>query len=284
MSAGLTAPTPAQALEILRPYGIAEVQLGRGGTAWFGIGDEYVGYVAAGAAGVGRLALEAARLDWAGKAGIGVPPRAFEEPGLLVSHRVAADPLVGASAADAAASAAELIRKATPPPQGEARDMQSFDHRSRSYRTLPRRWLRGVIHHVSWFEFVRARGEAAELPATELSHGDFQTDNLLWDARTKQLHVVDWDYAAPAAEGTDLLTLWVHVTDDAARDRVLEAALAQARDRRAVGVLAHWLALRFVGDVVSTDPTEPSPQHWAGQLALARQSLARARQLRADLT
>jgi hypothetical protein len=199
-----------------------------------------------------------------------------ESSGLLVRGRVPVDPVRGPELAAAAVAVTRLLATATLPPQIES----SVSRRAGRPWRLPVRLMRGLVRGVPWQEFRRVRVEAWELPATVLAHGDFQDDNLLWDAEQHRLHVIDWDYAGMHPPGTDLLNLWVQLVDDPTRQLVLEAAVADAPDRAALVVLAHWLALRHLAEVATGQPGPAGAAAWRDRLRNARASLSRARRLR----
>jgi hypothetical protein len=271
-------PDREPALDLLSEYGVTTVKVARGGSAWMGLGPAHACYLARSDEGVRRLAVESTRLAWAQGQGIAVPPPVGESPGLLVRARVPVDPVRGQGLVDAAVEVTRRIALASAPPPAPH---ESVSRRARNARTLPLRLSRGVVRGVPWGEFRLGRAEAALLPSTTLSHGDFQDDNLLWDEAHQQVHVIDWDYAALLPESTDLLNLWVQLVDDDTRDLVLDVALSETKDRAAFGVLAHWLALRHLAEVATGSPSSVGRVAWRGRLRNAKASLARARRLRA---
>ncbi|MGH9038126.1 MAG: hypothetical protein ACRD0O_20400, partial [Acidimicrobiia bacterium] len=58
------------------------------------------------------------------------------------------------------------------------------------------------------------------------------------------------------------------------RDRVLDAALAAGPDRAALGVLHHWLAVRYLADLVTR---VPRPQWSPARIGQAVRRLTEAR-------
>lgn len=277
----MLAATPQEALRIVRPYGADSVRRVRAGDAWFGLAPDRAVYLAATPAGVAGLRLESTRRTWAAALGIAMPLCLHEEPGLVVTERVPADPLTDPLSVAAAVDVVGRLARAGDWPEGGLGG--SRPRRLRQPWTVPVRLLRGARRGVPWPEFRALRAEAARLPADVLAHGDFQDDNLLWDRGSGQLRVVDWEYLGLHPAGTDLLNLWVQMPEEEVRPAVLEAVLQSATDRRAVGVLAHWLALRHLAEVATGHPGDDGAAAWRGRLANARRSLARAREFRATL-
>lgn len=262
-------------------YGISAVRPVRAGNAWLGLGPQHAVYVAATAEGARGLRMESTRRAWAASLGIDVPLSLHEEPGLVVTERVPADPLTQAACVDAAQDVVQRLTAAVEWPQGgfEA----SRGRRARRPWTVPARLLRGVSQQVPWPEFRAVRAEASRLPADTVAHGDFQDDNLLWSSSDGRLRVVDWEYAGQHPAGTDLLNLWVQLPWDDLRPALLEAAQRSVGSRSHVAVLAHWLALRHLAEVATGRPGEDGRSAWRGRLENARASLARARALRTAL-
>lgn len=277
----MLAPTREAALHVVGEYGISAVRMVRAGNAWFGLGPQHAVYIAATAAGVDGLRLESTRHTWAASLGIGSPRCSHEEPGLVVTERVPAHPLTDAGFVAAAEDVVRRLATAVEQPIGGF--AASRARRLRRPWSVPIRVLRGARHGVPWREFAAVRAEAERLPADTLAHGDFQDDNLLWDADRGRLCVVDWEYCGLHPAGTDLLNLWVQLPADDVRPAVLEAALRSSHGQRQAGVLAHWLALRHLAEVATGRPGEDGAAAWRGRLANARRSLVRARELRAKL-
>lgn len=276
----LVVPGAEQALAALADFGVTAVRRARRGQAWFGRGPVYVAYLAAVDDGVAALRLEGERLRWAAGHGIAVPDAVHDEPGLLVRAAVPADPLVDVELVPLVVEVTRRLAMAGGLPLGAE---ETASRRLRRPATLPIRLLRGARHHVPWREFGAVRSEAARIPATVLAHGDLQDDNLLWERRSGALRVIDWEYAAVLPAGTDLLNLWVQLPTDDIRPEILEHVTAVNADRRQVGVLAHWLALRHLAEVATGRPGPDGTAVWNRQLQNAQASLLRARALRAGL-
>lgn len=278
---GAVALTPGEAQARLGDYGVTAVRRVRAGEVWLGLSPRHAVYLAASPAGVRSLRLESTRRSWAASLGVAVPNCLHEEPGLVVTDRVPADPLTDSAFVAAAVAVAEGLATAPEMPAGGF--AASRGRRLRRPWTVPMRLLRGVRHQVPWAEFRAVRAEAERLPSDTLAHGDFQDDNLLWDAGRGRLCVIDWEYCALHPAGTDLLNLWVQMPEDDVRHAVLDAALRSQTTTLHAGVLAHWLALRHLAEVATGRPGEDGSAAWLGRLTNARRSLLRARDLRATL-
>ncbi|MGH8992948.1 MAG: phosphotransferase, partial [Acidimicrobiia bacterium] len=124
-------------------------------------------------------------------------------------------------------------------------------------------------------EFKATRAAAASLPRDTLAHGDFVLHNILFDSARASVTVIDWEFLNYHPAGFDLCVLWPRLPEAPDRELVLDAALAAAPDRGALAVLHHWLAVRYLADLV----TRFAPAHWSkdriGQ-AVARLDEARA--------
>ena len=107
---------------------------------------------------------------------------------------------------------------------------------------------------LSPLEFRRTRAAAATLPRDTLAHGDFVLHNILFDAARSTVTVIDWEFLRYAPRHFDLLLLWPRLAASEDRAIVLEEVLRTTRDRRAVGVLHHWLSVRLLADLVTKTP------------------------------
>jgi aminoglycoside phosphotransferase (APT) family kinase protein len=136
------------------------------------------------------------------------------------------------------------------------------------------RLSRIVRSPLSPLEFSRARAAAAALPRDSLAHGDFVLHNILFDASRGTVTVIDWEFLRYAPAHFDLLLLWPRLAAADDRDAVMEAVLSTTQDRRAAGVLHHWLSVRLLADLV----TKTSPRDWArGRIDEAVRRVAEAR-------
>jgi Putative homoserine kinase type II (protein kinase fold) len=108
-------------------------------------------------------------------------------------------------------------------------------------------------------EFRSARAAAALLPRDTLAHGDFVLHNILFDSSRAAVTVIDWEFLRYAPAGFDLCMLWPRLPEARDRERVLDAALAAVPDRSALAVLHHWLAVRYLADLVTRLP----PAQWS---------------------
>ena len=103
--------------------------------------------------------------------------------------------------------------------------------------------------------------------------------NILFDASKGSVTVIDWEYLTRAPAHQDLLMLWPRLTEADDRALVLDEVERTTRDRRAAGVLHHWLAVRLLADLVAKVP----PGEWDRpriEATVARVNEARATRAR----
>lgn len=221
-------------------------------------------------AGALRIQRETAGRRWAARVGVPTAPIVDADPdgAWLVARWVAPVATIEESYVDAALDAAETIAAASPPPDGPPSQRWSSPRRTRLARTL-----RGIVGGVPLAQWWRARRRAAQLPQVPLAHGDFYHRNV--PGGPGGVAVVDWEYVGPGPRHGDMLRLWSVLPARAERDYAMRAVLARvpATDHASVGVLAHWLALRRLGENVKA----PRAHRNADDTAHAREVLAEAR-------
>jgi hypothetical protein len=229
----------------------------RPGQPWVGLTADCAIHIAYDERTRNRIAEEAARLQWAARQGIPVPAVRDSRPEWLVTERAVNDGATGGRPyVEAAVAAARAISGAAEPPPSVRAPLPS--HGGGQWAGLVR-LSRIARSPLSPLEFRRARAAASALPGQALAHGDFVLHNILFDAARGTVTVIDWEFLRYAPAHFDLLLLWPRL--EAAEDRavVLEAVLSTTQDRRAVGVLHHWLSVRLLADLV----TKTSPRAWA---------------------
>jgi hypothetical protein len=249
-----------------------DLVLTRAGQPWVGLTTECAIYIGYDARTRARIREEGERLSWASRQGIPVPEVTELAPDWLITARVRNDGATGGrryleaalAAADAVAGAAEL------PPSVRGRPPAHGGGRWAGAVRLGR-ILRSPLDPR---EFRAARTAAAQLPRDTLAHGDFIPHNILFDGGAGTVHVIDWEFLNYLPAQSDLLLLWPRLPEEEDRHFVLEEALRRSRDRRALGVLHHWLAMRRLADLVTKVPH----RDWhRDRIAEARQRLAEAR-------
>jgi hypothetical protein len=219
-----------------------------------------------------RIREEAERLRWAARCGIPVPEVRDQRPEWLITARAVNDEVTtGAPYVAAAVAAARAIATAPEPPPSVRGPAPAHGGGRRAGAERLYRILRSPLSPA---EFRSARAAAAGLPRDTLAHGDYVLHNVLFDSKLASVTVIDWEFLNHAPAGFDLCVLWPRLPEAEDRDRVLDAAIGAAGDRRALGVLHHWLAVRYLADLV----TRPPRRQWSRErIAQAVRRLSEAR-------
>jgi hypothetical protein len=229
----------------------------RAGQPWVGLTADCAIHIAYDGPTRSRIAEEAARLEWAARQGIPVPAVRDSRPEWLVTERAVNDGATGGRAyVEAAVAAARAISGAAEPPPSVRGPLPSHGGGAKAGMVRLGRIVRSPLSPV---EFRQARAAAANLPRDTLAHGDFVLHNILFDASRGAVTVIDWEFLRYAPAHFDLLLLWPRLAAEEDRAVVMEAVLSTTRDRRAVGVLHHWLSVRLLADLVTKTP----PRAWA---------------------
>ena len=198
-----------------------------------------------------RLAREAALLDWAAGQEIAVPQVVELTADRLVTRRVAADEQRGAAFVAAAVAAADSVARATPPAPAL---LQTSSSRRAPRRTVLVRAARMARSPLSLAEFRRARAGLGRLHDSTLAHGDFHPRNLLYDSAAGVVRLVDWATVGPGPAGADLLSLLPQLPHPDDRAALLAAVRARVADEQHLAALRHWMAVRYVADLVTGRP------------------------------
>jgi aminoglycoside phosphotransferase len=229
----------------------------RSGQPWVGLTTHCAVHIAYDERTRNRIKEEAARLQWAARQGIPVPRVRESGPDWLVTERAVNDGVTGGRRyVEAAVAAARAINRATEPPPSVRGPLPRHGG---GYWSGLVRLSRIVRSPLSPLEFRQARKAAAALPPGGLAHGDFVLHNILFDASRGTVTVIDWEFLRYAPAHFDLLVLWPRLAAAEDREVVMEAVLSTTQDRRAVGVLHHWLSVRLLADLVTKAP----PRAWA---------------------
>jgi aminoglycoside phosphotransferase len=253
----------------------------RAGQPWVGLTTDRAVHIAHDDRTRARIREEADRLAWAARNGIPVPAVVEARPDWLVTTRAVNDGVTGGRAyVEAAVAAARAIAGAAEPPPSLRAPVAA--HGGGRWRGLVRlsRIVRSPLRPA---EFRAVRTAAAGLPRDTLAHGDYVLHNILFDRARASVTVIDWEFLTRAPAHQDLLMLWPRL--EAADDRalVLEEVERTAKDRpggdlQRAGVLHHWLAVRYLADLVTKFP----PAQWdRGRIDAAVARLAEARATRA---
>ncbi|HEX2072967.1 MAG TPA: phosphotransferase [Geodermatophilus sp.] len=226
-----------------------------------------------------RLRAELRGRRWAEERQIGVPEvlAAADDGRWLLSRRIHPTPPGGprwtAAAIDAAVRIAPL-----PAPAGAPWEPSPGPALRRARATVgdAGRLVRGGIRLG---ELRAVRTAAAQLPLSEVTHGDYRAANAVLDEE-ERLVVLEWSGLRPGPRHRDLLTLWATTPDDEDRAQVADVVLRRTAgwEEPDVGLLWHAVALeQLVARLVR-------PERGDGlDAGFARARLAEARRTAADL-
>jgi hypothetical protein len=249
----------------------------RPGQPWVGLTTDCAIHIAHDDRTRNRIREEAERLAWAARNGIPVPAVVDSRPDWLVTSRAVNDGVTSGSVyVEAAVTAARAIAAADEPPPNLRAPVAA--HGGGRWAGLVR-LSRIVRSPLSPGEFRASRAAAAALPRDTLAHGDYVLHNILFDSSKASVTIIDWEYLTRAPASQDLLMLWPRLTEPDDRALVLEEVERTSKDRRAAGVLHHWLAVRLLADLV----TKFAPAQWDRariEATVARVNEARATRAR----
>jgi phosphotransferase family enzyme len=228
----------------------------RPGQPWVGLTAECAIHIAHDDRTRGRIRDEAERLAWAARNGIPVPAVVDQREGWLVTSRAVNDGVTsGRPYVEAAIGAARAIAGAPEPPPSLRAPVAAHGGGRWAGAVRLSRIVRGPL---SPGEFGAARAAHAELPRDTLAHGDYVLHNILFDASKASVTVIDWEFLTRGPAHQDLLMLWPRLEEADDRALVLEEVERTTKDKRAAGVLHHWLAVRLLADLV----TKFAPADW----------------------
>ena len=228
----------------------------RPGQPWVGLTTDCAIHIAHDDRTRTRIREEADRLAWAARNGIPVPAVIDFRPDWLVTGRAVNDGVTtGRPYVAAAVDAARAIAGAPEPPPSLRAPVAAHGGGRRAGLVRLARIVRSPLPPG---EFRAVRAAAAGLRRDTLAHGDYVLHNILFDASKGSVTVIDWEYLTRAPAHQDLLMLWPRLTEADDRALVLDEVGRTTRDRRAAGVLHHWLAVRLLADLVTKVP----PGEW----------------------
>ena len=228
----------------------------RPGQPWVGLTADCAIHIAHDDRTRARIRDEADRLTWAARNGIPVPAVVEQRGDWLATTRAVNDGVTsGRAYVEAAIAAAGAIAAAVEEPPSLRAPLAA--HGGRRWAGVVR-LSRIVRSPLSPAEFRAARAAAATLPRDTLAHGDYVLHNILFDASKSSVTVIDWEFLTRAPAHQDLLMLWPRLEEADDRALVIEEVERTTKDRRAAGVLHHWLAVRLLADLV----TKFAPSQW----------------------
>jgi len=228
----------------------------RPGQPWVGLTTDCAIHIAHDDRTRNRIREEAERLAWAARNGIPVPAVVDRRDQWLVTSRAVNDRVTGGRPYVEAAIAAARAIAAAPEPPPSLRAPVAAHGGGRWAGAV--RLSRIVRSPLSPGEFQAARAAHAGLARDTLAHGDYVLHNILFDASKASVTVIDWEFLTRGPAHQDLLMLWPRLEEADDRALVLEEVERTAADRRAAGVLHHWLAVRLLADLV----TKFAPSEW----------------------
>ncbi|SFL94994.1 phosphotransferase [Geodermatophilus ruber] len=226
-----------------------------------------------------RLRAELRGRRWAEERQVGVPEvlAAADDGRWLLSRRVHALPAGGPRWTEAAVDAAVRIAPLPAPPgapwQSPARPAL---RRARASVGGTGRLVRGGVRLG---ELRAVRAAAAQLPRSEVTHGDLRAANAVLDA-DGHLVVLEWTGVRPGPRHRDLLTLWATTAAEEDRAQIARVVLDRTAgwEEPDVGLLWHAIALEQLVERLTR------PGHANGlDPAFARARLADARGIAAEL-
>jgi hypothetical protein len=203
-----------------------------------------------------RIREESERLAWAARNGIPVPAVVESRPDWLVTARAVNDGVTtGRGYVEAAIGAARAVAGAPEPPPSLRAPVAAHGGARKAGLVRLARIVRSPLPPG---EFRAVRAEAAGLRKDTLAHGDYVLHNILFDRSKNAVTVIDWEFLTRAPAHQDLLMLWPRLTEADDRALVIEEVERTTRDKKAAGVLHHWLAVRLLADLV----TKVAPAEW----------------------
>jgi aminoglycoside phosphotransferase len=228
----------------------------RAGQPWVGLTTNRAVHIAHDDRTRARIRDEAERLAWAARNGIPVPAVVEWRPNWLVTARAVNDGVTsGRAYVEAAIGAARAIAGASEPPPSLRAPLAAHGGGRKAGLVRLARIVRSPLPPG---EFRAVRAEAAGLRRDTLAHGDYVLHNILFDRSTNAVTVIDWEFLTRAPAHQDLLMLWPRLTEADDRILVAEEVERTSRDKKAAGVLHHWLAVRLLADLVTKVP----PAEW----------------------
>ena len=227
----------------------------RPGQPWVGLTTDCAIHIAHDDRTRARIREEAARLGWAARNGIPVPSVVEQRDGWLATTRAVNDGVTsGRPYVEGAIRSARAIGAAPEPPPNLRAPVAAHGGGRRAGMVRLSRIVRSPLSPA---EFKASRAAAAALPRDTLAHGDYVLHNILFDASKASVTVIDWEFLTRAPAHQDLLLLWPRLEEADDRALVLEEVERTTKDRRAAGVLHHWLAVRLLADLVTKfDPSD----------------------------
>jgi aminoglycoside phosphotransferase len=226
-----------------------------------------------------RLRAELRGRRWAEERQIGVPDvlAAADDGRWLLSRRIHPVPTGGPRWTEAAVDAAVRIAP-LPGPSGSPWYPPARRTLRRARATVgdTGRLVRGGVRLG---ELRAVRAAAAQLPLSEVTHGDFRAANAVLDDEGRMV-VLEWTGVRPGPRHRDLLTLWATTVDDEDRARVAQVVLDRTAgwEEPDVGLLWHAVALeQLVARITRADRGDGL------DLAFCRARLADARGIAAEL-
>ena len=230
--------------------------LTRPGQPWVGLTTDCAVHIAHDERTRVRIREETERLAWAARNGIPVPAVVDFRPDWLVTSRAVNDGVTsGRAYVEAAIGAARAIAAASESPPSLRAPVAA--HGGGRWAGAVR-LSRIVRSPLSPGEFRAARAAQAGLARDTLAHGDYVLHNILFDASKASVTVIDWEFLTRGPAHQDLLMLWPRLEEADDRALVLEEVERTTKDKRAAGVLHHWLAVRLLADLV----TKFAPSEW----------------------
>jgi aminoglycoside phosphotransferase len=249
----------------------------RPGQPWVGLTAGCAVHIAHDARTRARIREEAERLGWAARNGIPVPAVVEARPNWLVTTRAVNDGVTsGRAYVEGAIGAVRALAAATEPPPSLRAPLAA--HGGGRWAGLVR-LSRIVRSPLPPGEFRAVRAAAAGLRRDTLAHGDYVLHNILFDRARQSVTIIDWEFLTRAPAHQDLLMLWPRLEEADDRAVVLEEVERTAKDRASAGVLHHWLAVRYLADLVTKFP----PKEWNRpriEAAVGRMNEARATRAR----
>jgi aminoglycoside phosphotransferase len=249
----------------------------RPGQPWVGLTTHCAIHIAHGERTRNRIREEAERLTWAARNDIPVPAVVEQTENWLVTRRAVNDGVTsGRAYVEAAIGAARAIAGAPEPPPSLRAPVAA--HGGGRWAGVVR-LARIIRSPLSPAEFRATRAAAAGLRRDTLAHGDYVLHNVLFDAQKASVTIIDWEFLTRGPAHQDLLMLWPRLEEADDRALVLDEVERTTADRRAAGVLHHWLTVRLLADLVTKVP----PGEWNRpriEATVARLNEARATRAR----